>query len=159
MSVVRLVTIALALFIWTQPVPAGAEMPGPDAEALWNYITRESPYTEWGQWPDWQGMKPSRSPHGPQAKVFVNSPGLGTEKPPLAYGTIEVKESYADDDETLKNITVQYKVKGFNPQGGDWYWAHYSPQGRVRSAGKVKGCLSCHGFAKKNDYVMAHKFK
>ena len=25
-----------------------SEMPGPDAAALWEYITKESPYKEWG---------------------------------------------------------------------------------------------------------------
>ena len=37
--------------------PALAEMPGADPAALWNYITKMSTYKDWGQWPDYQGVK------------------------------------------------------------------------------------------------------
>jgi len=36
---------------------AFAKMPGPDSAALWNYITKESPYQKWSFWPDHQGMQ------------------------------------------------------------------------------------------------------
>jgi len=25
--------------------------------------------------------------------------------------------------------TVMYKVEGYNPDAGDWFWVKYSPQG------------------------------
>ncbi len=53
-----------------------AEMPGPDPDSLWKHITKESPYTKWGFWPDHQGMQPGRAPHGPLHKVYVNDRAL-----------------------------------------------------------------------------------
>ena len=35
---------------------AFAEMPAPDGEALWQYISKESPYTSWAFWDDHQGL-------------------------------------------------------------------------------------------------------
>ena len=50
-----------------------------------------------------------------------------------------------------------YKVKGYNPAGGDWFWAKYDPEFNILAEGMVKGCLNCHGSAKANDYVFAGK--
>ncbi len=47
-----------------------AEMPGPDPNELWEYITKSSPYKEWSFWSDHQGMQPGRAPHGPLHKVY-----------------------------------------------------------------------------------------
>ena len=41
---------------------AFADMPAADPDALWHYITKVSPYTEWSFWSDHQGMQPSRAP-------------------------------------------------------------------------------------------------
>jgi len=137
---------------------AQAEMPDADAEALWKYITEESPYTKWSFWPDHQGMQEGRAPHGPLHKVYVNAPALNSDKPPVAYGAIQVKESYNEDKE-LKAITVMYKVKGYNPDDGDWFWAKYSPEGKADKAGKPAGCIGCHGTRAKNDFILVHDFK
>ncbi|MBW1694415.1 MAG: hypothetical protein JRJ41_09710, partial [Deltaproteobacteria bacterium] len=40
---------------------AFAEMPGPDPDAFWKYITETSPYTKWSFWSDHQGMQPGRA--------------------------------------------------------------------------------------------------
>jgi len=152
-------TIIAAVFcLLSLPLPAVAEMPGPDAGALWEYITKTSPYTKWGFWPDHQGMQPGRSPHGPQHKVYVNEAGLTSTKPPANYGAIEVKESYTRDGK-LADITVQYKIKGYNPADGDWYWAEYTPEGDVKFEGKVGICIRCHGARAANDYILVHEFK
>jgi hypothetical protein len=139
-------------------IPAFAEMPGPDAASLWNYITKESPYKDWGFWPDHQGMQPGRAPHGPLHKVFVNDKALGSRKAPVQFGAIEVKESYNKDRE-LKAITVMYKIRDYNPDGGDWFWAKYGPDGKADAAGKLQGCIGCHGSGAKNDYILVHEFK
>jgi hypothetical protein len=39
---------------------------------------------------------------------------------------------------------VIYKVEGYNPQEGDWFWGMSAPDGRVLEAGKVKTCIKCH---------------
>lgn len=136
---------------------AADQMPGPDAQALWTYITKTDPYKNWRSWPDYQGVQPARGPHKPLNRVFVNGRCISSLKPPVNYGSIEVKETLTQDLQ-LRNVTVQYKLKGFNPEGGDWFWAMYDPDGVVKMAGKLDGCLGCHENARDNDYVMVHSF-
>jgi len=150
--------LAVALMMSVAPFTVAEEMPGPDGAAVWNHISKVSPYTEWGQWADHGGMLAGRAPHGKFHKVFVNKQGLDSKTPPLQYGAIEVKENYSKAKE-LKAITVMYKVKGFNPDSGDWFWAKYSPTGEVLKAGKPKGCIGCHSTRVANDFVLVHEFK
>jgi len=154
----KLRTLAALAVIFCFMGVAFAEMPGPDPDALWKHITKESPYQEWGFWPDHQGMQPGRAPHGPLHKVYVNDRGLNSPAPPVQYGAIEVKENYGMDRE-LKAITVMYKVFGYNLDAGDWFWAKYSPKGKVDKFGKPSGCVGCHGTRAKNDFILVHEFK
>lgn len=153
----RLVFVALAICIGFGAV-AWAQMPGADADALWKHITKENLYTKWGFWPDHQGMQPGRAPHGPLHKVYVNSPGLKSARPPVQYGTIAVKENYTKDKK-LAAITVMYKLKGYNPGDGDWVWAKFTPQGKAAKFGKPAGCIGCHGTRSANDFILVHEFK
>ena len=138
--------------------PAFSEMPEPDPTALWDYITKVSPYKEWSFWPDHQGMQPGRAPHGPFHKVYVNERALNSVRPPVQYGSIQVKESYNKAKE-LKAITVMYKVPGYNPEAGDWFWAAYTPDGKAKPFGKPAGCIGCHGVRANNDFVTVHEFR
>jgi hypothetical protein len=70
----------------------------------------------------------------------------------LPDGAIIVKENYSADKK-LGALTVMYKVKGYNPQAGDWFWVKYLPDGKVAVEGKVDACINCHASAKANDYV------
>jgi len=156
----RLVVLALMAGLCLTPGPlagAAGDMPGPDAQALWVYITQTDPYKNWRAWPDYEGVQPARGPHKPLNRVFVNGRGLSSQKPPANFGTIEVKETLTQEMQ-LRNITVQYKIEGYNPDDGDWFWAMYDPDGAVKMAGKLDGCIGCHASAKDNDYILAHKF-
>lgn len=135
-----------------------ADLPGADPQALWTYITQESPYQTWAFWPDHQGMQPGRAPHGVQHKVFVNDRALKSTGPPLQYGAIQVKENYNDTGK-LMAITVMYKVAGFNPGDGDWFWVKYTPAGEAQPFGKPAGCIGCHGTRADNDFVLVHDFR
>ena len=135
-----------------------AEMPNPDPDALWQYITKDSPYDKWEFWPDHQGMQPGRAPHGPLHKVYVNDRAINSPKPPFQYGSIAVKENYGKDKE-LKAITVMYKVAGYNPDADDWFWTKYSLEGQADKFGKPAGCVGCHGTRAKNDFILVHEFK
>lgn len=137
---------------------AFAEMPSPEAGSLWKYISKTSPYTSWGFWPDHQGLQEGDAPHGPLHKVFVNEPGLTSTHAPVNNGTIIVKENIGKDKE-LKALTVMYKVKGYNPDAGDWFWVKYGTDGTADKAGKVQGCIGCHGGMADNDYIMVHSFE
>jgi hypothetical protein len=150
--------LAVAMMMGVATFTVAEEMPGPDGAALWNHISKVSPYTKWGQWADHEGMLAGRAPHGKFHKVFVNKKGKDSTSPPLQYGAIEVKENYSPSKE-LKAITVMYKVKGYNPDSGDWFWAKYSPTGKVLKSGKPKGCIGCHSTRVANDFVLVHEFK
>lgn len=59
----------------------------------------------------------------------------------------------------LKAITVMYKVPGYNPKDGDWFWVKYTPEGTAGPFGKPKGCIGCHGTRANNDFILVHEFK
>ena len=148
--------IITACFLWASP--AFSEMPEPDPAALWHYITKVSPYKEWSFWPDHQGMQPGRAPHGPFHKVYVNDRALNSARPPVQYGSIQVKENYGEAKE-LKAVTVMYKVHEYNPKDGDWFWAAYTLDGKAKPFGKPAGCIGCHGIRANNDFITVHEFK
>ncbi len=149
---------AVILMLCFSSVAMTEEMPGPNGDALWHYISKVSPYQQWSFWSDHKGMQDGRAPHAPKHKVFVNKKGIDSKTPPLQYGTIEVKENYSPSHE-LKVITVMYKIKGYNPKSGDWFWAKYSTSGETQKSGKLKGCIGCHATRVANDFVLVHEFK
>lgn len=50
----------------------------------------------------------------------------------LPVGSIVMKENYSPDKKLMAH-TVMYKVKGYIPQGGDWFWAKYAPDGKIEA--------------------------
>lgn len=135
-----------------------AEMPGTDPGELWHYITKTDPYTQWNYWDDHRGMLPGDAPHGSLHKVFVNEKAYSANRRPLPHGAIQVKENY-NMDEKLMAITVMYKIKGYNPEAGDWFWVKFAPNGTAAPFGKPKGCIGCHDVMADNDFVMVHEFE
>ena len=54
----------------------------------------------------------------------------------------------------LESLSLMYKIKGYNPDAGDWFWVKYSPNdGYVLASGKVDACITCHASKKDNDYI------
>lgn len=134
----------------------GQKAPGTNAADFWTYITKTSPYTKWKLWPGHEAMHPGQSPHGAFLMVYVNKPALeAIEKKMTAMpdGAIIVKENYAEDKKTLVALTPMYKVKGYNPEAGDWYWTEYGPKGNEMASGKVDACIECHAKQKDKDYI------
>ncbi|MGB2905918.1 MAG: cytochrome P460 family protein [Candidatus Aminicenantaceae bacterium] len=154
---ISVLTLAAVVILFMGFGPT-SEMPGPDAAALWEYITKESPYKDWGFWDDHKDIQPGNSPHGPFHRVYVNEVLLKTDGTPAPYGSIQVKESF-DSNKKLTALTVMYKIEGFNPEGGDWFWARYSLDGKANPAGKVQGCIGCHAVKSGNDYIIVHDLK
>lgn len=129
------------------------------AQALWTRITKEDDFHKYNYWPDHVGLQPGRAPHGPYNKVFINGvikDDLPVTNKIVPIGGMIVKEGY-DLDKELVNISVMIKVKDFNPTESDWFWAQYTPEGKVLSSGKVSVCISCHGAFKDNNCIIAHK--
>lgn len=128
--------------------------PGPDAEQLSVYIVRYKPYTSWRLWPGKGRLYPGKEPHGSLLTTFVNDTAYYSikDKKGMADGSIIVKENYSSDRKFVA-LTVMYKLTGYNPAGGNWFWAKYGPDGKAITSGKVDVCLKCHGQKEDNDFI------
>lgn len=129
-------------------------MPIPNAGDVRQHIIGQEPYRNWEMWPGSEEMHEGKAPHGALLTTYVNDIALKSIKKAkgMSNNSIIVKENHAPNKK-LVAISVMYKVKGYNPEGGDWYWAQYDAEFNVLSEGKVKGCLDCHSTAKDNDYI------
>ena len=134
---------------------AAEVLPPADGTKVWSHISKTNPYLGWGFWPGYYGIKPGKSPHGAYVKVYANGIALkaAREGKPLPNGSILVKENYGKDEKTLMAVTPMYKINGYNPEGGDWFWGKYGPDGTVQAAGKPKGCIECHSVQKDKGWV------
>ncbi|MEW6117578.1 MAG: cytochrome P460 family protein [Nitrospirota bacterium] len=137
------------------PAETPAVMPGPDAKALGDFITKTNPYTQWNMWPGKQAFYKGTEPHGALLTTYVNDVAYNSirSKKGMADGSVIVKENYTPDKQ-LAAVTVMYRIKGYHPAGGDWFWAKYRPDGSVEASGKLEGCIKCHGQRAANDYIM-----
>ena len=123
------------------------QMPGPDAQQLFRYITKDNPYNKWKNLPDAPRFIHVReNPHSDWIAVYLNAEAYDSiNHPPslfqMKYGSIIVKENYspASGDPSaqssltsvpvnLVSLTVMYKVKGYQsiPGEEEWFWALYA---------------------------------
>ncbi|MGO9612351.1 MAG: cytochrome P460 family protein [Dissulfurispiraceae bacterium] len=134
--------------------------PGADAEKLYNYITKPKSYSSsWNLLPGTQQFYSGNQPHGSLLITYVNDAALSSIKSmqEMPFGSCIVNEEYSADKQ-LTGITVMYKVKDYNPEGGDWFWAKYAPpDGYVVASGKVESCIVCHDAQKDNNYLFSKK--
>lgn len=132
-----------------------------NGKAVWEYIQKEGYSKKWKMWPGTTSMYPGPEPHGAFLTTYVNEPALKAitgKKGKFPPGAMIVQDNYGKDKK-LKFIAVMYKVKGYDPQGGDWFWAQYKPNGKIESEGKVEECIKCHAAQKSNDFVFTSKLK
>lgn len=135
---------------------SGSAMPGPDAVQLMDYITHHDPYHDWGPGAGERAFEGSAEAHGLTVATYYNAKALAEGTPEMPYGAIIVKE-HRVPNRGMTALTVMYKVrKGYNPGAGDWYWAKYTPDGRLQVAGRVTACIKCHKAGEGNDYVFGH---
>jgi len=132
---------------------------------FWDYL-KGAKYTNWAPGPGQNGdFYEGSSPHGAHLKMYLNRTAVANSQE-LPHGSIVIKENYGEDKKALMAITVMYRVKGYNAEGGDWYWIKYNANGTVATAppdkggmqlsGKVKGCISCHGGAEGEDFAFVN---
>jgi len=136
-----------------------AELPPADPVAVFKYISKTNDYHNWDLWPGKGKLYRGRHPHGAFLTTYVNGIALAAikEGKVMGDGAIIVKENYTPEKK-LAAITVMYKVKGYNPAAGDWFWGKYGPDGSVMKAGKVGGCIKCHSVKASNDYIYTGDF-
>jgi len=150
------VVLILALFLGVTSLYAMSHghMPKADGKAVIDYITITNPYTAWALWPGKGQLYKGQHPHGAFLTTYVDPTALEaiTNKAgKLPVGAMVVKENYSPDKK-LAAITVMYRVEGFNPDNGDWFWLKFTPDGTIEKEGKVAGCINCHKGVSGNDW-------
>lgn len=123
-----------------------------NAGELYTMFTQDMPYTDWSFWAGAEGLMEGKAPHGAFIKNFVNDKAMKPVGGAYPYGSLIVKENYMPDT-TLAKLTIMYKVRGYNPDGGDWFWAVYGADGKVEAEGKIEGCMGCHRARQAQDFV------
>jgi hypothetical protein len=144
----------------TNGVIQQGQWPLPEGEPFLRYITQQDPYKQWDLWPGTKEMDPGTEPHGAFLITYVNDParaGIERKSGQMPDRAIVVKENYTPDRE-LSAITAMYKVAGYKvsaerPDGGEWFWIQFSPDGIINDQGKIEGCITCHERARDNDYL------
>ena len=135
-------------------------MPRPDAGDVRQHSIGQEPYKKWKMWPEKGELYKGTEPHGALLTTYINDIAMNSIKKMkgMKNNSIIVKENHAPNKK-LVAVTVMYKVKGYNPEGGDWFWVKYDAGFEILQEGKIKGCLDCHGTANDNDYIFSGKVK
>lgn len=143
-----------------QPAPCDYKAFGLDAPKFFLYLTKDTPYTRWRLWPNRGSAAPAPEPHGPFVATYVNPAAYEAigKREGMAFGSVIVMES-RDAANNLKNLAVRIKIKGYNPEAGDWYWFEYAPDGTASAEGKAGACIGCHAKVRANDFVMTAPVK
>lgn len=141
-----------------EPAPTttvSAEIPEPDADAVWQHLQDEDYRENWDLWPDRGELYTGQEPHGMLLTTYVNSiaaDALANGARAMPAGAIIVKENYMPDS-TFAAATVMYKSPGFDAENNDWWWLKRLADGTVEASGKGAGCINCHRGVRANDYI------
>lgn len=144
----------------SEPLPCDVVRVGLDAGKFFVYLTQDTPYTAWERWPDKGKLSPGAAPHGAFLTSYVNPAASQSikNKRGMEIGSLIVMENYTAD-KRLAELSVMFKIKGYNPAAGDWYWFQYAPDGKALAAGRMDACIQCHEVKKANDYIMTAPVK
>lgn len=146
---------------WSMALAGGGSLPEADGQAVYNYITKTAPYQSWSLYPGTAKLYKGQHPHGALLTTYVSGNAEAAIKARAGQfpdGSIIVKENYMPD-QTLGAVTVMYRVNGYDPDAGDWFWAKYKADGAIEAEGKVAGCIGCHTAAIQNDWVFTGPIK
>ncbi|GAB5601704.1 hypothetical protein FJNA_02280 [Thermus sp. FJN-A] len=120
---------------------------GQDYRLTWHYIPGKP-----------MGFYKGSEPHGAILRTFVNDIAYDAIRAKVGrypVGAVLVKDNHMPDG-TLAAVTVMLKMsEGYYPEGGDWFWAKYLPNGTAEAAGKVAACAACHAQVRNQDYVFS----
>lgn len=122
-------------------------------------------HEKWKQHPKFAGLQKSTdNTHGTFVKVWFNDKAasvFGNLKGEFPDGSLIVKRGFKGEKgtEMVKFVTVFQKVKGLDPENGDWFtvrvWDNdISPLSSYRKEDRATDCMNCHSTAKeKFDWV------
>lgn len=124
--------------------PARSDAHEAYAESLWAFL-QETGYQ------DWKLFEPETDfafgpPSCDGAKHYANH--AAATSLPHREGSIVVTEHYASDPPALATITVRLKRRaGFDAKNDDWYWVHFTPDGKTIKTSADKDQRAKRGFA------------
>ena len=131
----------------------------PFEQRMWSFI-KNARYDQWSPAGDSGDYRESNRPHGALVKTYMNRIAAGNPET-LPHGSIIIKENFSPEKK-LMAVTLMHRAKGYNPDGNDWYWIKYNPDGttamadtpngQMKIAGKAQGCIDCHSGADGDDY-------
>ncbi len=153
--------IAVPAATWSFSMKTAGDQNVADGATVYKFITEKDPYTKWPLWPGKGKLYKGQHPHGAFLTTYVSKKAVKTiekKRGSFPNGTIIVKENYMPDKK-LAAVTVMYRVKGYDPDAGDWFWAKYKADGTIEKEGKVKGCIDCHSAQIMNDWVFTGPIK
>ncbi len=133
----------------------GRDLPNASASAVWSFLQDVEYEKNWELWPDTESLFVGSEPHGELHTVYVSPNGsdaLGQSGDLMPTGTLIIKQNYSADA-VLDNLTIMYKVSGYDTENNDWFWAMLGADGDVRREGKLEGCQQCHGARRDNDFI------
>lgn len=136
----------------------GRPLPDTTATSLWLYLERVDYRDAWDLWPGMGEFYGGPEAHGLFLTTYVNSGALAAieqRASSMPAGAVIVTEAFLPN-RTLDNVAVMYKVRGYDPDHGDWFYARFQPDGEVAAAGRVQSCRECH--AEGRDYVRTGGF-
>jgi hypothetical protein len=131
-----------------------------DSELAADLLTAIDGWETWTSAPGWDDVQPTppRSPHGSFVEIRANATALTDWEGngDLAADSIVVKalHSAADGSTPTGRVYAMWKVPGYAPETGDWFWAVYD-DGVASTTGAPAGCTGCHGTGA--DYVRARE--
>lgn len=133
----------------------------PEGAAVVGFLTKTVDYRSWPLWPGKGTLYPGQHPHGAFLTTYVTpaaATAISARAGKLPDGAMVVKENYSAEKK-LVAVTVMYRVKGYNPEGGDWFYLKYAPDGSIDKEGQVAGCIGCHAAVKGNDWLFTGPVK
>ena len=137
------------------------DLPDADGNMVWNYLQEVDYRQNWELWPGKGELYEGGEPHGALFTTYLNPlalDALTNKTGAMPKGAIIVKENYTAD-KVFSLVTLMYKVKGYDPENNDWFWAKITAGGDVQAEGKVIGCQVCHGGGRANDFVLTAPLK
>jgi len=111
------------------------------AAALWSRLQSSGYRTTYPRPAGYEQRKPSKTAHGDEVEIFVNTVARDTlqRSPPpttMPVGALIVKDIY-------KRGTLEL-VAAMEKRFDGWYWAEWDSSGRALYSGRPGLCIDCH---------------
>jgi len=137
------------------PVAEVVAQPDTTSDGIWAHLTAAEYRENWRLWPGKDELYTGVDPHGMLLTTYANDvafAALSAGSTQLPEGSVVVKENFMPDS-TLAAVTTMYRVRGYNPEHQDWFFAKHDPAGVVEVAGRDPMCQGCHAGAPGADYL------